>query len=272
MKSRVLHIITILAAVLFTGCLSEMDIPAGTQRGSFAIALTADSLMVEVETRAPRDLTDSEAASFLVTLSRNDEPVWERKTFSSITQEDRKQSIGEGYVVSAENVTADEAESSNSGWGCRRYAGASETFSIVSGQITYVTVPCAMANAGLCVTFDHSFTSYFSDYAVTTDDARNLKFNGSNAAQFDAENHLTAGTIAYYNTDANRQHTVDIIISASAGWEGTANLTRTLTLRAGKITRLNVKLNSTEPTEGNIMLSITYEDFEEIAGEEIVLD
>ena len=249
--------------LLLTACIGDFDTPKVAQQGYFAIELETDSLVEEVETRAARELTYEEAKKYLVTLTQGEEVVWTHKKFEEITQADRTQPLGENYVVMAEDITEEEAESANDGWGCRRYAGLSETFSVVSKQTTFVTVPCRMANAGLSVVFDESFTSYFSDYAVTTDDLRALKFSNT-------EN---SGKTAYYNTDADEQHSLDIAITASAGWDGTVRLRRTLTLKQGKIIRLHVKLNSDEPTEGNITLSITYDDeFEEGVTNEIILD
>ena len=260
MSKHATILLPLLAVLLFATCISEYDGPWATVQGTFSLELAADGLELEVETRAPRNLTDAEAAAYLVSLTQDESIVWQQKAFSTITQADRTQPLGGGYIVSAENVTANDAESANDGWGCLRYAGQSETFSIVSGQITHVTVPCRMANAGLNVIFDKSFTDYFTDYAVTTDDLRALKFN-------------TNGYTAYYNTGSTGSHPLNIIISASAGWDGTVRLNRTLTLQAGKIIRLYVKLNSTEPTEGNISLSVTYDDgFDEGTNAEIILN
>jgi hypothetical protein len=116
-----------------------------------------------------------------------------------------------------------------------------------------------MQNAGLGVVFDESFTSFFSEYAVTTDDSRALKFNVTND-----------GIIAYYNTDETGVRTVDVIISASAGWDGTVRLQRTLTLEKGKTMRLRVRKGA--PQEGNIGLSINTSDFDEQGDEEVVLE
>lgn len=260
MKKRAILFFSLFATLLLTACIGDFDTPKVAQQGYFAIELETDSLVEEVETRAARELTYEEAKKYLVTLTQGEEVVWTHKKFEEITQADRTQPLGENYVVMAEDITEEEAESANDGWGCRRYAGLSETFSVVSKQTTFVTVPCRMANAGLSVVFDESFTSYFSDYAVTTDDLRALKFNAN-------------GRIAYYNTDANGRHNLDIAISASAGWDGTVRLRRSLTLQRGKIIRLKVKLNSPEPTEGNISLSITYDDgLTEGATTEIILE
>ncbi len=274
MLRRIPHIILVLATAALTACVSELDSPRSTQQGSFAIHLAADSLAVDIETRAARLLSGTEAEAFFLTLTQDNETLWQHKAYATITDADRTQPLGQGYILTAENITADEAETLNDGWGARRYAGSSEPFGITAGQTTYVTVPCRMTNAGLCVTFDDSFTSYFTDYAVTTDDRRTLKFNGTNAAAFDANRQLTAGTIAYYNPSADDgSHTVDLFITASAGWEGTVRLHRSLTLQAGKIIRLRVKLNGTEPTEGNITLTVTYDDtFDEQPGEEVLLE
>ena len=261
-------------APLHVACISEMESPVPSRQGTFAIALESDSLKVEIETRAARELTSTEASAYLVTLTQGDEMIWEQKKFADITLADRTQRLGEGYVVMAENITPEEAENSNKGWGARRNAGSSDPFAIESNKITQVTVPCKMANAGFCVTFDESFTDFFSDFAVTTDDLRGLKFNYSNGYPMNTSTNNHQGAVAYYNTDATTgTHELPLLISASAGWEGTVRLNRTLTLQAGKITRLKVKYNSPELTEGNIILSISYDDsFEDVGGEEIILE
>ena len=53
---------------------------------------------------------------------------------------------------------------------------------------------------------------------------------------------------------------IAVLISASAGWDGTVHLTRNLTLQRGKITRLRVRLTGGEPLEGNISLSVSYDE------------
>lgn len=261
MRYRLLHIIPLFAALLLAACTAETELPT-TARGTFDFGLATDGLSAEIVTRAAHQLTDDEAAGFFVTLTQDEEIVWSHKAYSTITQADRTQPLGEGYMVMAEDITAEEAESNNSGFGARRYAGFSESFAIKSNETKHVTVPCAMANAGLCVVFDQSFTDYFTEYAVTTDDRRALKFNAANATT----------AIAYYNTDAaTGTHTLPVIISASAGWDGTARLTRTLNLQAGKITRLNVKLNAEDPT-GQIGITITINDYFEPKETEILLE
>ncbi|MBO4613210.1 MAG: DUF4493 domain-containing protein [Bacteroidaceae bacterium] len=270
MRLKIRHIIPLLTALLLTACVNDAERPADGD-GCFALGLTSEGLTAEVVTRAARELSASEAADYTITLTEGDETVWEKR-YADITLADRTQPLGSGYRVAAENCSTDEAESANSGWGQRRNAGVSDPFVIVSGATTPVQVSCSMANAGLCVMFDQSFTDYFSEYAVTTDDLRGLKFNADNAAEFDANRQLIHGNMAYYNVEDDGTHTVPVIISASAGWDGTVHLTRSLTLQRGKVVRLRVRLTGSEPTDGNIGLSVTTEDFIEGESEEVMLE
>lgn len=270
MKLYLQHIIPLLAIGLFSACVGDVELPAA-EKGSFSLGIVNGDLTVEVETRAAHELTAVEAADYTVILTEGDETVWSKR-YADIVDADRTQPLGSGYRVSAENCSEAEAESLNDGWGCLRNAGTSDAFAIVSGEITPVQVLCSMANAGLCVMFDETFTNYFSEYAVTTDDRRALKFNAGNAAEFDSNHQLTRGSIAYYNTDESGTCQVSVIISASAGWDGTVRLTRQLSLPKGRITRLRVRLTGSEPTEGNIGLSINTSDFDEQGDEEVVLE
>ncbi len=270
MNLKIRHIIPLLTAWLLTACVSDAVQPVAGH-GSFTLGLASEGLTAEVVTRTPRELSPSEAADYTIILTEGDETVWTMR-YADITLADRTQPLGSGYRVTAENCTTTEAEAANNGWGRRRNAGTSDPFAIVSGATTPVQVGCSMANAGLCVIFDKSFTDYFPEYAVTTDDLRNLKFNADNAAEFDANRQLTRGTIAYYNTGDEGTHVVSVIISASAGWDGMVHLTRSLTLQRGKITRLRVRLTGSEPLEGNIDLAISTEDFTEGGSEEVIVE
>lgn len=256
-----------LLPLLLAACFSEVPQPQPLAQGTFDLDLATDSMAVVVETRAPRQLTDDEAATFYVTLADPEMVLWQHKPYADITLADRTQPLGTGYTVMAENITATEAETLNDGWGARRYAGTSDTFDVIASETTHVTVACRMANAALTVTFDDAFTTFFTDYAVTTADTRALKFNADNTGDTPA--------YAYYNTDPETATVnVPLLITASAGWDGTARISRTLTLRAGHITRLDVRLNSTEPTTGDIsVLAVTYDDtFTEGSTTEIILE
>ncbi len=263
MKRYVLHIIPLFLGLLFAGCLSELDGPLDKQRGSFSLGLSADSMTVEVETRAGRELTDAEKASFTVSLLQADEMVWADIPYADVSLADRTQPVGNSYVVTAQSCTSEEAESQNEGWGQRRYFGQSASFAIVKNEDTPVTVACSMANAGLMVDFDESFTSFFTmGYSVTLVDERGLEFNST-----------TTGRVAYYNVSADGTHSVRLLVNASAGWDGMLKtIDRTLTLQQGRVYRLHIRKGESEPL-GTMGISITYDSaFDEGTTEDIELD
>ena len=248
MSFKIQHIIPLLAVCLLTACTAEENGLPTNMRGSFTLGLSTDSLVVEVTTRAGRNLTDAEQQIFTVSLTQNGEKIWENIPFADITQDDRIQPVGNGYVVSAESCTSSEAEAANNGWGQRRYWGQSDSFDIKSGENTEVSVDCHMANAGLCIEFDESFTSYFTmGYSVTTDDSRTLRFDNT-----------TSGRVAYYNIPEGNTRMVHLLVNASAGWDGTLHIERDLVLTRGGVTRLHVR--KSESTEGQIDLGITFDD------------
>lgn len=254
---------------MMVACSGDVEMTS-VGKGNFSLGLSTDGVNVDVVTRAAHELTESEAAEYTIILRQGENLVW-TKNFTDITGPDCTQPLGTDYIVSAENCTIEEAEGANEGWGQRRIAGESEPFAIVTGDTTAVMVNCSVQNAGLCVMFDKSFTDYFSEYAVTTDDLRALKFNATNAAEFDVNRQLTHGTIAYYNVESNGKHMVNVIISASAGWDGTVRLTRSLTLQSGRITRLRVHLGD-DPLGSVSSISITYSDVFDESEEEILLE
>lgn len=262
MKHRFLHILPLLfASLLLTGCVTEMDnLQPINSRGSFTLGLYTDSLAVEVETRASRNLTEAEQRVFTVSLVQNGETIWSNIPFADITQADCTQPVGTGYVVSAESCSVAEAESANNGWGQRRYWGKSSSFNIKTNENTNVSVDCRMANAGLCVQFDETFTSYFTQgYSVTTDDSRTLRFDNT-----------TTGRMGYYNVPEDATHTVHLLINASAGWDGTLHIERDLVLQSGRTYRLNIRKGM--PEIGTMGVIITTEDFVEGESEEVIVE
>lgn len=268
MRLSLRHIIPMFAVIILTACSGDAEMKDAGQ-GAFTFGITTDGMNIEVVTRTAHQLTANEAADYNITLNQGDETIWSKR-YADIIDADRTQPLGSGYTVSAENCSTDEAENANEGWGQRRFAGKSDPFVIVSKETTLVMVNCSMYNAGLCVLFDKSFTDYFSEYAVTTDDLRALKFNATNGAEFDAEHQMISGSVAYYNTDDSGLHSVRVVISASAGWDGTVRLARDLTLQRGKITRLRVRL-SNAPMGSISSISITYSDVFDESEEEIPL-
>ncbi len=264
MKQYIKHIIPLFLGLFFAGCVSELDGPQGNLSGTFSLGLVADSMIVEVETRAGRELTDDEKSSFTVSLLQDGEAIWTNTPYANVTLADRTQPVGAGYVVTAQSCTADEAESVNDGWGQRRFYGQSTTFSIAKNADTPVSVECSMANAGLTVDFDESFTSFFTvGYSVTVVDERNLKFDAA-----------TTNRVAYYNVEADGTRDVRLLINASAGWDGMLKtIDRTLTMQQGRVYRLHIRKGEHVIETGTLGVSITYDEtFDDGTTEEVLLN
>ena len=90
-----------------------------------------------------------------------------------------------------------------------------------------------MANAGLMVLFDESFTNKFPVHAATTQDTRSLVFRSDNPSK-----------VAYYNLSQS-QGTVPLrLTGGSAGkWEDRIDKTENITITKGKITKLHVSFS-----------------------------
>ncbi len=272
MKQYTRHIILFMPLLLLASCVSEVDWPRDKEKsgeGSFSLSLSAGGLNAEVETRADGDkwrrLTDVEASGYQVTLTHAGETLWGPKAFGDVIDRDCTQPAGTGYVVSGGNCTAEEAES---GWGQPHYSGQSEPFEVKNGETTPVEVKCRMQNAGFCVVFDQTFTDRFpTTYAVTTNDARSLRFDNGNAAVFE-DNTLQGGAIAYYNMEADGKRTVSLIVTGANDWDR-VRLEKDIDMEPGKIYRLLVRVGG---ENGKMGLSITYDSEFELVEKEIVVE
>jgi len=252
---------------------SESDWPAGEfQQGRFSLSMTTAGLNAQVETRGDdgsgRTLTDTEAASYLVILTKGDETVWGQKAFSEVTEKDCIQPVGSDYMVSAMSCLETEAESANEGWGQPRYSGQSAAFEVKKDETTSVQVNCSMQNAGFCVVFDQTFTDRFpTTYAVTTVDSRDLTFNADNAAVFTG-NTLTGGKIAYYNVSSGSTLTVPLLVTGAKDWDH-VRLQKSIVMEPGKIYRLIVRVGE---DNGKMGVTISYDDEFDLVESEIIVE
>ena len=125
-----------------------------------------------------------------------------------------------------------------------------------------------MQNAGFCVVFDKTFTDRFpTTYAVTTNDARSLRFDADNAAVFE-DNTLQRGAIAYYNMEVDGKRTVSLIVTGANDWDR-VRLEKDIVMEPGKLYRLLVRLGG---ENGKMGLSITYDSEFELVENEIVVE
>ena len=259
------------ATALLASCMDEQEpfnTPSG--EGTFALSLNRGDIIVNAETRAALSATD--AANYNIMVYQNDYELWsQKKKYSALTGSDYILGVGTGYSVFAESCTEEDAETSNNGWGSRRFAGRSESFAIEPSKQTEVTVNCTATNGGLCVVFDKSFTDEFGKYEVNTTDVRHLTFNSENKATFDSTTKKrTGGAVAYYNMPPTDELDVELEVVA----RGAKTVTKTVTLKTGKIIRFTVygPNAGTGDGTGGIDIIIDYDDDFDSEDHTIVID
>ena len=103
------------------------------------------------------------------------------------------------YAVSAQTVSALQAETVPDEWGQIRYAGYTEVLVNRIDQPTEARVHCTVVNAQMSVVFDESVLNYYTDCSVvlTTAGGRRLVFTPDNAASVVA--YLTADEVVNYD-------------------------------------------------------------------------
>lgn len=238
--SRYLYIL--LVALLFVGCVHEVEIPmtpvepattVEEEMGDFELTLTG-----ETQTRATTTtISKEEADNFLITIYKGSDIV---RNTAPLKEINTKLSAGYGYKVKAESCSEQEAITVNDGWGQRRYAGLSASFSIKAGQTTAVSVGCSVANAGLEVVFDESVPEYFTtSYDVTIEeDNRRIVFDAiTGGTQVDGQ--INQGEIAYFNVDDEGYHNISYTIKAV----GPKTLIKEGILKLSKAKISRIKLN-----------------------------
>lgn len=67
------------------------------------------------------------------------------------------------FRLQAESCTVEEAET---GYGCIRYEGVSEPFSVISGQTARANVTCSLANVRVNVTFNDKMFQAYADFRL----------------------------------------------------------------------------------------------------------
>lgn len=220
-----------------------------TDAGYFLLELQG----VKATRATTTSISKEEADNFLITIFKGDAIVRESTPLRDVNT---RLSAGYGYSIKAESCSEATAEASNSGWGQRRYAGHSAQFAIKAGETTKVGVGCSVVNAGVCVVFDETLSSYFTtDYRVTIKEGdRTLLFTSANAGSSIGEE-ATDGQIAYFNTGADDTRTISYTIHA----EGPKTIDKTyeITLSTAKISRLKLTYDT---STFNVSISVDETD------------
>lgn len=229
------HIFIItLISILGGGCNSDM-VPGkeanASATGRFTVSVLTEEVTTEDITRGTTSNMDVNRFKVSIADAKGLTLV-AGKEVGTLEDNDRILPVADDYLIQVTNCMEEEAISANDGWGCIRFL-ASEKFDIVAGSITPLELECTMANAGLMVLFDESFTNKFPVHAATTQDTRSLVFKSDNP-----------GKVAYYNLNQS-QGTVPLrLTGGSAGkWEDRIDKTENITITKGKITKLHVSFS-----------------------------
>ena len=229
------HIFIItLICILGGGCNSDM-VPGkeadASATGRFTVSVLTEEVTTEDITRGT--ISNMDVNKFKVSIAdAKGLTLVAGKEVGKLEDNDKILPVAEDFLIQVTNCMEEEAISANDGWGCIRFL-ASETFDIVAGSITPLELECTMANAGLMVLFDESFTNKFPVHAATTQDTRSLVFRSDNPSK-----------VAYYNLSQS-QGTVPLrLTGGSAGkWEDRIDKTENITITKGKITKLHVSFS-----------------------------
>lgn len=227
-----------LLMVAFAACQNEGMAPEDDMaEGSVDISLQGNSAATRAITTT---ITEEEANLFLVTLFKGTDIVSQQVllgNFASLTFP-----VGYGYKVSVENITEEEAESLNEGWGAKRYTGTSASFGIQAGQTTKVGVRCGVANAAVSISIAEGVEG--CTIRITSGD-RVLSTSETKTA--------------YFNVPPSE--VLPVVIQVEK--DGVVVSEKEMDLSASQVKDINVKPGGIE--EGSTMdLNITYNDTFEV--------
>lgn len=237
----------------------EMDMSLGPvapaeeeeQMGSFELTLTGDR-----KTRATTTTISKEQAdNFLITIYKGSDVYRETALLKNMNT---RLSAGYGYSIFAESCSESTAESSEDGWGERRYAGLSAPFAVKAGQTTPVSINCSVANAGIAFLFDKTVSTYFTGgYQVSIKEgSRNIVFDRYTGG-LTSDNVITQESqVAYFNVGEDGRRTITYNIHAVSPRK-TLDRDIEITLTKAAIERLTV---SYEMSTFNFNITIDEEE------------
>lgn len=239
------YIHTAMLLLLLASCNSTDIVPGkdASAPGRFMLSLLTEEVSTEEITRAGSFNPDVSKFKVSITDAKGLELI-SGKEYGTMEDGDKVLPAAKDYLIEVANCTPQEAVNANEGWGAIRFM-ASQTFDIVSEETTPLVLECTMANAGLTVIFDESFTTKFPTYAATIQDTRNLVFKST-----------TAYKVAYYNISQSQENISLRLTGSAGGWNDRLDKTQPIPLTKGKITRLRVKFNDGSNTDSDVDIDI----------------
>lgn len=244
-------ILSIAAAALMAGCTDSDTLHSGNvtgdRWGSLSVGVTSVP-DVEIRSMTKAGSVPADAANYILTISNPSLPTFQpiTGTYGMLTWPlSLRSTIGAEYTILAESCTEVASLSANDGWGKARYTDR-QSFGIVAGQVTNLTLNCRMANTQISIGYDASFSEAFSDYSVkATDGTRELSFDA--AATTDAP-------VAFFSIPDNGKITLNI----TATYDGTPrSFTQTVSVAAATWHKLTLQASR---DNGKLGITITTDD------------
>ena len=242
---KTLHIFALLLGLYFVAGCTTQDWPLYMHsEGQGGIDVTLQGSQTRASTSV---ITKDEADLFLVTLTKGEDIISQQLMLGKLGTVTFP--AGYGYKVFVENITSEDAINMNDGWGAKRYTGESKSFGIQAGQTTKVSVGCEVANAAVAVNIDSSAEGCV--VTLKTSDGRTLT--------------TTESRVAYVNITPEEKPNVTVTIEK----DGEIVTEKTLEdLDAAQIKDINIK----ESNEGELGLTVTYDDHFEIVESDINIE
>lgn len=247
-------VILIAAAAMLCACTKENPKAPVTQAEGYGYI----SVGVDTDETTKADVAVGDLANWFVTVTPQSGTAWSGKANNVGNQ---KFAAGKYTVEVKNHENLSTAIGENTEWGDAYYEGSNTSVSVTAGQTTPATVSCGKAkNARFSVNFEDSFTTVVKeDYKVEVSDPKTLTFN--------ATYNNAKSTWAYFTESA----TVTYTLTYTLRKDDAPQPTKTGTIKlgtAGTQKVFNVRANS----NGQITLTISYEDFTSAEGEASVIE
>lgn len=242
-----LHLMWLVMSMACVGGCGNMEIEPEGQPDEGSITLQLRGSNNTQDTRATTStITEEEARLFLVSLYKGTDIVNRQVMLGDFVN--LTFPVGYGYKVFVENITDQDAETFNDGWGAKRYTGLSKSFGIQAGQTTKVTVGCSVANAAIAVNI--------------ADGVGNCTVNIISGERTLS---TTTSNTAYFNIGESGI----IKVSVQVAKDGEVVATKDLELSAAQVKDINIKPGGLE--EANADIVVNYDDSFDIVEAELSL-
>lgn len=252
MKKTIIMAAALAALTACNKTIIETPVPG---YGYISLGVSADA--ETVVTKAEEILTEDELEGYLFTLNNGTSNTWENKSFSTITEKDKKVPSGQ-YTMTVKNISDADAVKGN---GAMQLVGTKE-FEVLSGKETQVEVLCSIANTKVTVALGEGFGNDNDDVftvtaepVVLTQGSRTdiLMTPGEHDSEGTEEAWFNAGTAITWRLTATVKNTsqTNIYSGTIAAEDVVAKRWNKLTFKAGtngNIT-LTVKVDETTTTE-----------------------